>query len=157
MIGATVGLAAFGGAAVLAGLAAFAGGGVAAAGIAGIVVGVGALAALNWEGAASAMKGTAAAVSDFFKSVTPNVGGGSNVGGFRAPAGPIHPSSYTPPPAAAKREQTAMMHVHFHVDGQEVAAQVTKVQMADAEFQRQAPYPDGMAMWQSPDNNPAFG
>ncbi len=163
LVAITVALAAFGGAAVLTGLAAFAGEGIAAAGMAGIVAGIGALAALNWGAVSDGLKNLWSSLSNTFNNIISGKGADGASGGgplypkedFKPGGAWAHPSSYTPPPPL-KRERQAI-NVHFHVDGQEVAAQVTKVQMADAEFQRQAPYPDGFAMWQSPDNNPAFG
>ncbi len=68
----------------------------------------------------------------------------------------VTPQRYHPGSVALRRQQQAI-NVHFHVDGQEVAQQVTQIQMAEAEFPTRAPYNDGNADYSPPDINLAWG
>ncbi|VTZ52182.1 conserved hypothetical protein [Methylocella tundrae] len=161
------GFAAFGGAAVILGLASFAGAGAAAAGVAGIATAITALAALNWEGANRVLHAVGDGLSwfvekinnlpaDFMKFLHDQTPSGFKRGMYGSNAGtdpqsPLyHKNSYTPGPPG-KGEQP--IHVHFHVDGQEVEQAVTKIQMQSAMYPTRAPYYDSYASWSPPDIN----
>jgi hypothetical protein len=148
------------GAGFLAAMAAFIPGGLATIGIAGVVAGIGALASLDFGGIGTGLGKLADAIKELlgistgqFKAQpnkTPGIfGPGDDTKGYS-----VMPQSYR---GGGPGNSEQPIQIHFHVDGDDVAGAVTKVQMRNEQFPTRAPYSDGYQAWQPPDSNLAFG
>jgi hypothetical protein len=159
LAGVAIGLSAFGAVAVVGALAAWAPGGLAAAGAIGIRSAIIGLAALNWNSVSEGLAGVRKSLDGFINGVLGTTNGAP--GTQRSPLGGTIPSAHDliqkqsyHPGSDAKGSD---VHVHLHVDGQEVAQMVTRVQMADALHPTRAPYFDSYAGYSPPDQNVAWG
>jgi len=141
-------LTVLGGAAVLSAMAAFLPGGIFTLGAAGLVVALTDLSKINWKG-----------ITDGLGWLVTNVGkllGFSAGDKALAPVGRIESGadaylqkqSFNPGPVPRSAQPIA---IHFHVDGNDVASAVTKVQMRDAQFPSRAPYFDSYGSYAPPD------
>jgi hypothetical protein len=137
-------------------MVAFAPGGAVVVGMTSLVGVLGGLAAFNF----GSLNGMISGLADGLHKLEGALGfGGDN----KSPLGGDIPSSrdliqkQNFNPGMPPRTDGQPLHVHLHVDGQDVAQVVTRVQMAQARFPSQAPYHDSYASYSPPDVNLQWG
>jgi hypothetical protein len=157
LAGLAIGLTGLGAAAVITAAVALAPGGAIVGAVTSVAAILGTIAAINWD----SVKSNLGWLVDKVKGLADLFSAGG--AGAKSPLGGTIPSAHdliqkqNYNPGVPPRGDGQPLHVHLHIDGQDVAQVVTKIQMAQARFPSQAPYHDSYASYSPPDVNLQWG